>query len=376
MAVTISQEPAPYSPSGNPLMYEFSSDQTAQANFSYIVETYVGGVQVKEEQVFLERATKAHIDIQETVDNLLSAPTVKTDFEADSGTSADIYIKVYENYGTPATNQASATSSTTVAFKGEISKERFVDVNFNTQYRVSKWLTNHPTNNITILREQTACCSILTDSAYDATISYYDSAGALITSYTTNQNRVIWQFNLTQFALIADTGVTQPQLDNTAYFTLQVSTSDILTFTYLDDYCYNPKSLLWVNEYGSFDTFIFNHNDIRKGSNSSKSYTKQFGAWDGTTFGYDPLDSGAIDYVKTQQIEGTLVSGYMTEEIHDFMVELYDSPFYLLYDAAGNGAESVSITSNSWNYNQNRFDELIMEEVSYKLSNTKKSVRR
>jgi len=376
MAVTISQEPAPYSPSGNPLMYEFSSDQTAQANFSYIVETYVGGVQVKEEQVFLERSTKSHIDIQETVDNLLSAPTVKTDFEADSGTSADIYIKVYENYGTPATNQASATSSTTVAFKGEISKERFLTVDFDTDWKAQKWLTNTPNNAVSILRNQVSISSMISTPAAKLTLTLFDSAGGTIYTYNTTQTREIWQVNTSQASILAGTAATQANLDNTAYFTLKIQGSETLTFTYLDDYCYNPKSLLWVNEYGSFDTFIFNHNDIRKGSNSSKSYTKQFGSWDGTTFGYDPLDSGAIDYVKTQQIEGTLVSGYMTEEIHNFMVELYDSPFYLLYDAAGNGAESISITSNSWNYNQNRFDELIMEEVSYKLSNTKKSVRR
>lgn len=376
MAVTITQEPAPYSPSGNPLMYEFSSTQSGQANFSFIVETYVNAAKVKEEKVFLERSNKAHIDISETVDDLLDAPTPLTDFESDSGTSADIYIIVRENYGTPPTNQANATSSTTVAFKGEISKERFIDVNFNTQYRVNKWLTNHPTNNIEILREQTAICSMLTDSSYLLTVSFYDSAGALITTHTDTQTRVIWQFNLSQSSMVAAGVATQIQLNNTSYFTIQIDSSETLTFTYLDNYCYNPKSLLWVNEYGSFDTYIFNHNDIRKGSNTSKSYTKQFGGWDGTTFGYDALDSGNIDYVKTEQIEGSLVSGYMTEEIHDFIVELYNSPFYLLYDAAGNGAESISVTSNNWNYNTNRFDDLIMEEVNYKLSNTKKSVRR
>jgi len=38
MAVTIYDEPQLIAPAGNPLVFTFSSDQTAQPNFSFVVE--------------------------------------------------------------------------------------------------------------------------------------------------------------------------------------------------------------------------------------------------------------------------------------------------------------------------------------------------
>lgn len=376
MAVTITQEPSAYSPSGNPLRYTFNSDQYTQANFSFIVETYVNGAKVREERVFLERTNTAHIDISETVDALLSPPAVIEDFNSESGTTADIYIIVRENYGTPPTNQASATSTTTTAFKGEISKERFTTVDFDTDWKVQKWLTNHPTNNISVLRNQVPIASMITGSSQTIAVKFYDINDTLLHSYSSIQNFTIHQVNAGQTALLNTTGVTNFQLSQTAYFTIQIGTSDILTYTYLDDYCYNPKALLWTNEYGSFDTFVFTHNDMRKGRTEAKSFERQFGYWDGTTFDYDPLQSGTIDYIKTKTTEGSLVSGWMRQNEHDWLVELYNSTLYYLYDADGNTPEHINVTNSSWKNDQDRFEDLISEEVQYKLTNKQKSLRR
>ena len=43
MAITINDVPQDYSASGNPIVWTFESDQTGQANFSFLVEVYVGG---------------------------------------------------------------------------------------------------------------------------------------------------------------------------------------------------------------------------------------------------------------------------------------------------------------------------------------------
>ena len=52
MALTIHDTPVNYTPSGNPVVWTFSSDQTAQANFSYLVEVYVGGTLRGRQQIF------------------------------------------------------------------------------------------------------------------------------------------------------------------------------------------------------------------------------------------------------------------------------------------------------------------------------------
>ncbi len=49
----------------------------------------------------------------------------------------------------------------------------------------------------------------------------------------------------------------------------------------------DPSTLQWINQFGSWDSFIFRHNVERKGEVTERTYTKKFGAWDGTTFTYD-----------------------------------------------------------------------------------------
>jgi hypothetical protein len=52
MAVTIYDEPQLIAPAGNPLVFTFSSNQTAQDNFSFIVELYINSSLHSTHQVF------------------------------------------------------------------------------------------------------------------------------------------------------------------------------------------------------------------------------------------------------------------------------------------------------------------------------------
>lgn len=376
MSVTIHDIPAAWSPSGNPLMYRFSSDQTAQPNFSYIVETYVNAVQVQEDRVFPEVGIYAHIDIAETVDALLSPPMVKTGLNNDNGASASIYIIVRENYGTPPTNQANATSSTTQTFKACVDDLVFETIDFNTDWKATKWLTNHPTNDIEILRNQTAIYSMITDASLQLEMNFYDSSNVLLHTYTVTNNYDIWQLNVSPTYLLLTTGISVFDLSQTAYFTMQIGTSDILTLRYLDDYCWLPNSLLWMNEYGGFDTHVFAHADNQSGMiESVKTYRKQFGNWSGNNFVYDSTNAGDIDYSKTKRIKGTLVSGYITESVYTWLVELYNSPLYVIYDLDGIGRQ-VTVKKSTYEYLQQRWEELMDVTVDYEESKSQKSVRR
>ena len=374
MAVTIHSTPKAISPSGNPLSYVFSSNQTAQANFSYIVETYVNSAKQREERIFPENGIYAHIDISETVDALIQAPAILPGISNASGTSQSIYIIVRENYGTVPINQASATSATTIAFKACVDNRRFETINFDTTYKAQKWLTNHPTNDVSILRSQNAICSMIVNSSKLLVVNLYNSAGSLISSYNQTENRVIWQVNISNATLLA-VGITQTNINNTAKITVQIGTSEIMTFRYLDNYCHSPKALLWTNEYGSFDTFIFEHFDIRTGNVSGNMFKKQFGEWSGNSFVFNTFNTGDIDYSKTKITNGSLVSDYMTETEHSWLIELYNSTFYVVFNIAGL-AESVRVTKTQYEYLSERFEDLIMEQVDYTLSNSQKSIRR
>jgi hypothetical protein len=375
MAVTINSTPKPMSPSGNPLVYTFSSNQTAQPNFSYIVETYVNAAKAREERIFPQSGIRSFVDISETVDALVQAPKILSGLSSNSQTIESIFIIVRENYGNPPVNSPlSATSAVTLAFKGCVDNKTFETIDFDADWKAKKWLTNHPTKDISILRNQRAICSMLVNSSQTLEVKIYNSSNSLLGTYTSTQNNRLWQVNITN-AVLLGMGFSQPNIDNTAYITLQIGTSEILTYRFFDEYCHSPKSLLWTNEYGSFDTFIFEHFDIRSGQVTGNMFKKQFGEWSGGTYIFDSLNSGEIDYSKNKITKGSLVSDYMSEQQHDWLVELYNSTFYILFNESGL-TESVRVTKTSYEYLSERFEDLIMEQVDYVLSNSQNSPRR
>lgn len=374
MAVTIHTTPKAWATSGNPLIYEFSSNQSGQANFSFVVETLYNGSKVREERVFPEvSGGKAHIDISETVDCLLNNPQIFSTFGNDSATSALISIRVIEYYGSPATAQGNATSSQTRAFKGSVSAEVFEDIDFDADWKLKKWLTNHPTKNISVMRNQMIIASMITGGTGTLTVTLYDANGAVLDSDTLAITQNILQVNLSNAGLL-DTGFSQADIDASAYMTAQVNSSETITFTWIDDDCINPNSLLWLNEYGAYDTFCFTHNKIDKGQVTAKDFGKQYGGWNGTTYTFNPLNAGQTTYSTNRQTTGTLVSGYMTGEINAWLMELYDSPRVILY-APNGSAKAVNLLSRSYEVEQDKYEDLISEEVEYKLSNDKHSVR-
>ena len=123
MAVTIQTEPNNFNPVNNPCVFDFSSTQTGQANFSLLVELTVNGSVHSFHQVFPESANYAKFDASEILRTIVFSNIV-TD-----GTFVGLYsnavvtysIRVREKYGTPPIEQGSWTSaSTTLTNVGNI----------------------------------------------------------------------------------------------------------------------------------------------------------------------------------------------------------------------------------------------------------------
>ena len=146
MAVTIHNSPQSYTPSDNPITWRFSSNQTLQVNFSFFIEVYVNGVLTGDHLVFPEDGIYAHFDAWEDASIACNKPIIGSSFETSAGNNAEIYIKVYERYGNPATNQASATSSTVTVFKACLSDIDWIDFTASDYIYSSgsKWLTLFP----------------------------------------------------------------------------------------------------------------------------------------------------------------------------------------------------------------------------------------
>ena len=122
MAVTIYDQPQLIAPAGNPLVFTFSSDQTAQPNFSFVVELYVNSTLRLTQEVYRQFNTLGRIDVSEAVQSVIRNPEITTVFEFDATNSMVSYaITVYEKYGSPTPQiQASDTSTTLKAFNAAL----------------------------------------------------------------------------------------------------------------------------------------------------------------------------------------------------------------------------------------------------------------
>jgi len=369
MAVTIEQEPAVWQTSDNPLNYVFSSDETGQPNFSFKVEIKVDLQVVYEDKVFVEVADKSHFNASPIVRYMISGPSLLAPLFADSGTTRTVQLVVTENYGDPAQDEASASSSVTNMFKASVSDREFLINDYDAEWKLQKWFTKHPTNEMVVLRTQDKSLSILGGGTLaQLQMEFFDANDVSLHSYTSaNQNFNIWQLNLSADNLTTTAGV--PDLSLVSYYTVQVGSSDVITVRYLDEYCWSPTAVTWVNEFGAFDSFVFQHSYVESGNVKTSSYTKQFGAWNGTTYEFVLGNSGNVDYFKRNLKKGKIATHYMSEVLQNWLVESMigkglGHAFYLI-----DGTNyPIKITANAYEKKKERWEDLISELVAFDVS--------
>jgi hypothetical protein len=204
-------------------------------------------------------------------------------------------------------------------------------------------------------------------------ILFYDASGALLDGYLspTELNKY-WQLNVSSENLsiiYAGAGT----FDDVASFTVQIGSSELLTFIYVDDYCFDIHELVWLNKYGTFDQYPIEHNVTKKTDIESRSYKKKYGEWIGLKYSYDHNSSGNIDFEKMMKDKGELVTNYMTDTIQNWFVTAYESPQCYLYNTLGL-LFRATLKNTNYRIKQGRFDDLIMEEMDYEKTMTRKSV--
>ena len=373
MAITFHTIPNNYSPSDNPLSYVFSSNQTGQANFSYKVLTLLNGAVVSEDRVYPEASGRSQFDCSPIVTNLMQLPRVTTSLTTSMDTIYTVAIRVVEVYGAIPVEEAFGISSNIYTFKASLPSDEWEVKDFNTDYLDTKWLTDVPNNSFKIIRGQDVICSMLTSISQGLNVIFYDSSGLDLDTYNgANEFNRLWQLNVSSDNM--DTIYTGLDFNDVTYFTVQIGTSELLTFVYVDDYCYGINELLWMNKYGSFDQFPIEHNVTSRSEIESNSFKKKYGAWVGNDYLYNSNSSGNTDFEKTITDKGTLVTNYMTESVQNWFVTAYESPKAYLYNTTGLQF-SLSLKANSYKNKQGRFEDLIMEEMEYEKTMPRKSIK-
>jgi len=376
MAVTIHTSPQLYTPSDNPITWVFSSNQTAQANFSYLIEFYIDTVLHSRHIIFPEVGARSHFDASEIMSSKVGVVSVQT-ANISAVVLPTCYIIVRERYGTPPTNQANATSSTINVFKGCLSPSQFESYLY-TDY-INNFMTtfNRDEMYIDLGRDFYLMTNINLTSNRALSYRRYDAdgnpIGAAVTTAIANTNKFIL-IDL-QFFLVIWTNT------NVAYYEVAIidtgtglPVGEVLNIKklVLDD-CGVRISTFWINEFGTFDQYTFTHNITETKEIKDFRYKKQYGNWDGTDFVYSDATSGEIAYKKVIQDKGTIVSGWLNEATQQSIAKIYESPYVLIQDSSASYYQIV-IENSSYEIKQTRYEELFNEIVEYKLSNSRKSV--
>ena len=380
MAITIYDEPQLIAPAGNPLVFTFSSDQTAQPNFSFIVEVYIDGQLRLTQEVFRQFNTLGRIDVCEAVQSVVANPEITTAIEYNATNSmVEYYIKVYEKYGSTPTIQDDDTSATLLAFNGALEYREWVNFNYDDydpwQTNYAKFLTYFP-------RSKRALCG-MEENFY---LGYFEQTGAQTATLVVNlfdisgNNIAFGSYNITESefvilnvgpqVIIDNTAINQVDFDDCYYYTVYVELTDIATETftiYMDLDCkrYDTYRLHWLNKLGSFDSFTFSLVSTEAANVQSYGYQRDPGVWDGTSYTY-PLYAGqAINFAKTKTETLTLNSDWINQDIQQWLVKsLYDSPLVYLERENGTEFEPVKVTNSNYTLRQRRRDGLIQETVN------------
>ena len=380
MAITIHDQPQLIAPASNPLVFTFSSDETAQDNFSFIVEVFVDSTMILTQQVFRQFNALSRIDVSGAIETYIRNTIPTTNLELDATDSMVTYaIIVYEKYGDPAITQASATSTTLRAFNGSLEYEDWINFDYaiydpnQTQDALfltffpltSKRLVGMDENFYLAFFEQTAVASC------DLNIELLDISGNTIaTDFITLTATDFYILNVGPQVIIDNTSITQIDFDTCYRYEISVSVQGV-SFVgpiniYMDLACqrYEPYRLHWLNKLGCWDSFTFGLVSTNTASLDSFDYERDPGVWSGNSYTY-PLYSGQkINYTKRKNKQLSLNSDFISEDVQNWLVtSLYDSPVVYLERDNGTDFEIVKVTNKNYKLKTRRTDGLLQEEI-------------
>ena len=373
MAITYHQQPSTGSiqSSDDPIGYVFSSNQTGQPNFCFIVDVLINGVIVSNDMVYPERGNKAHFDaIKTTLSSIV--PIERGDSLVAIQNLATLQIRVSERYGTtPATYPFSQSNVCKLA-KASTDEETFISGWLTANYPPDqKWLTDAPDSTILVSRRYPIWCSIFNTSpqvlinvnCYDAND---DFIAALSSSIVTGGDKV----NVCVLPDDLNAMLDPLTMEDVHRMEIYMNESDPLFVNFIEEDCGEFYQLSWLNNLGGHDQFLFTHNRDQESAITIHEYKKQFGRWsDANEFKYDPIKGGDTPYLKVIQPTGTLYSGWIPEAYQNWMAQIFYSVDHILL--VGDAIEKLGVTNTSATLDKSRFNDILNFQVNYKKTNFK-----
>ena len=378
MAVTIHKSPQSFTPSDNPVVWVFSSNQTAQANFSYLVEVYINGnLDSQNGPIFPTSGINAWFDAHEITSRSVNKPVITDEPIDDAENYCNVYIKVIERYGSPVASYASATSSTVKVWKAKLSNLDF-EAYDATEYVMTGaadvlFVTQFPSSiNPKIRVDETHRLMLLTNSDPITDVEYnlYDIDGNIIVtdSVTGTFTNPISIINVSPAVIIAETAITLAEFEEAAYYNVLVYPTTANPVMYRIDMntakrFSTGKRLHALARFGGVEGFSFDLISRDSSAVASESYQKKFGYIDGQDFIFDTNDGTDIDIAKVETQKLSVESDWLTQlEQHWLVKNFYLSPAVYIENSNGT-LRRVRITNTAFAPGIQENDMLISEKV-------------
>lgn len=387
--VSFPSEPSVYTPSDNPIIWTILFPMLNAYKLYFKVTIQIEGVDIATLNIDQERSDGtdyyAHVDVSNIVKTYIDKPLVaQTTIVSDANNYKGVRIYAYAYYSSTENGDvvldsgSFAFTNTVQVFKGRLSNKEFINWNYG-DYLIGgstrKFLTDN-TNNIELREGDETFLQIIRDtvSTY-ALIRLYNSAGTLINNAVVAVSvGKITQFKISTTTLLDE--FTLLEVADTSYLTINMQSggaySETKRININREGCYQGKNVVWLNKFGSYDSFLFTYNTILKSDVQSKSYGKQFGSWNGTTYVLDTKDTGSLTYLKTITDKVQIVSDWLTESVQNWLVSVYDSP--LVYINEATTYENIEIENSTYAIKQMEHEELFNEILECKFTHTRNSV--
>lgn len=386
MAVTFYTQPQVFTPASNPVVWSFSSDQTFQTNFSYIVEVYINAILHSTHQVFPQNGIYAKFNASEIMRGILSSPLITDGTLVTLYSSAfdAINIKVYEQYGATPAIFANATSLTNFVFNAALRHQDFVNWDYNL-YNVSTsnpqgsgmfYLTSWPRTYKYLcgLTEKVFLGFISDDSSLRVDVRLYNAANTQIASSLGNiiTYQKLTVLDVSPQTIIDNTAITSGDFSTCVYYTVRSNgagggispgRSEVFKI-YIDTECqrYPSRRLHWLNKFGVWDSFTFDLVSTDSTKVEGNRYEKEKGIWEDENYVYPLYQGEGTTFSKRAEDTLTLNSDWLKQDVQQWLVrELYESP--KVYLESSGSFEPVNVTNASYKLKVSRRDGLIQELV-------------
>ena len=392
MAITILQQPTYPNATYTSLVYAVDSNDITYPQYQYVMDVVSGSDILTRVKQYPNPAGSAIFDPARIMNDYLEYrndifdSTTTTDLGSSIGTFA---IKFGESYGTSPSSSVTiydgndvvgnpaVTGTPSVVWPATVNPNNGVGWNWDDVYGNNIYLTNYPnsTTSNTENNYKKVAPSDYGVIAYKGTgittpgVVLYQSNGQIVTSTTlsgtTDANGTYIPSHPKN---LLDAGITQNQLDLTAYYEIVVGSSSFY-YTIDREGCNYPRvNFLFINSFGVWDSHGISLPKAHNTSLDKKQITKPMIDYSSQTAPYNGLRRGHEYYNIQSNDRYSISTELLTQEQAEWMSELLESPS--VYIQEGNLFIPVLITNSAYVHNTNKKAQKVFQyRIEYTLSN-------